>query len=171
MKKFLGLAVGTVILTLSPALAAVGGTTTTPVPINATTLNSCIIDPANANPTIDLAPDYQAANTYSGSNGGVTIIVFCNKGTPISGRRITGNSVTTTAGESNSVEATLTKDGGTDTVNVRVWFTVGTSSTPSSGTYAGATRYTQRVEAGWKGGQYGASSGFYSGSVQFAVTF
>ena len=141
------------------------------MPINATTLNSCVIDPSNINPSIFLDPDYEAALSYSGSAASIPITVFCNKNTPITQRSITDNSVTTTAGESNSVETTLTKVGGTDTLNVRVWFTVLMGGPVFAGPFLGATRYTTRIDAGWKGGQFGASSGFYSGSVLFTITF
>jgi hypothetical protein len=173
MKRILELTVGMTLLMLPSAWA---GTVPTSIPINATTVSSCVIVITSSNASIDLnaSQQYTASGSYSGADGFVTTSVYCNKLTPLTQRSVTGVTTTTTFGEANAVDVVLAKFFPTangDTIKVRAWFTNGTVAPSSDPGFVGATRYRQNVAAGWKNGQWGASSGQYAGSVQFSVTF
>jgi hypothetical protein len=173
MKRILGLTAAVALLILPSAWA---GTASRTVPINATTLNACVVSPNNLSPSLDLDPDYDASVNYGiTSQASVSIAVFCNKLTPISLRSLVANTTTTTPGTAGTVLLTLAKQSPLplgDTINVRVWFTVGTTTTPFPGPgFVGSSRYLHTLFAGWLGNQFAASSGFYSGSMQFTVTF
>lgn len=173
MKRILELTVGITLIMLPSAWA---GTASRTVPINATTLNSCVIVlPGGTSIDFDNSAAYTASGSYSGDNGNIPASVYCNKLTPLTQRSVTGISTTITPGEPNAVDVVLTKYSPTangDTIKVRAWFTVGltTPSTNDSG-FVGAVKYRQILYAGWKNGQWGASTGSYSGSFQFSVTF
>lgn len=160
-----------IFLALSSALAA--QTTTTAVPLNATTQSACQFDTANANPTIDL-PDYEAAlaATYSPDQAQVSVSVYCNKGTPISARKLAGNALANSA--ATAVTLTLNMDGvaGSPTFDTRVWYVAGPSNAVANGVFKGAQRYVTVIHAGWPTTpQFRAPTGFYTGSVDFTVEF
>lgn len=161
------------LLTLPAALAAQSSTT---VPLNITTLSSCVFDQANASPTIDLSPAYQAAlASTSGSpqgQGQVSVSVYCNKNTPVSQRTLIGETSTSTPSAHVSTKLTQFSPGSTDQLNVEAWFTAGSSAPMPSGPYKGATRSVTLVYAGWPTTpQFNASSGFYTGSVSLVISF
>lgn len=156
------------LLTAAPAFAATNGTT---VPLSATTVNSCVFDTANGTPTIDL-PAYLAGTIPTGSQGQVSVSVFCNKGTTPASRSLTGTSTTSTQNAHILTPLTQYSPGTTDTLNVEAWFVNGASAPVASGTYAGGTRSATIVNAGFPSApQFNASTGFYTGSVALTISF
>lgn len=158
------------VMTLSSALAA---QTTTAVPLNASTQSACQFDTANANATIDL-PDYEAAlaATYAPDQAQVSVSVYCNKGTPISARKLAGNAGANSA--ATAVTLTLNMDGtaGSPTFDTRVWYVAGPTNAVANGVFKGAQRYVTVIHAGWPTTpQFRAPTGFYTGSVDFTVEF
>ncbi|WP_230284218.1 hypothetical protein [Deinococcus sp. 23YEL01] len=158
------------ILWLSTAAAA---SMTNTVTVNAATQSACQFDTANSSPTIEMA-DYEAAlaSGYTGSAGQVSVIVFCNAGTPLTGRRIGGSAAATARGTAITVPLTLDGTPGDPTLNTLVWYTTGTSNTVNSGAFKGAVRYPSTIFAGYpQQAQFGAPTGFYTGTVDFTVEF
>jgi hypothetical protein len=159
------------LLALSSASAV--QTATTAVPLNATTQSACQFDTANANATIDL-PDYEAAlaATSASEQAQVSVSVYCNKGTPISARRLAGNVAANSAVTAITLPLTLEGVAGSPTFEARLWYTAGPSNAVTSGVFKGAQRYVTVIRAGWPTApQYRAPTGFYTGTVDFTVEF
>lgn len=158
------------ILWLSTATAA---TMTNTVTLNAATQSACQFDTSNSSPTIEMS-DYEAAlaSGYTGSASQVNVIVFCNAGTPLDSRRIGGSASAKARGTAITVPLTLDGTLGNPTLNTLVWYTTGTSTTVNTGAFKGATRYPSTIFAGYpQQAQFGAPTGFYTGTVDFTVEF
>ncbi|OLV18630.1 hypothetical protein [Deinococcus marmoris] len=158
-------------LLLVPSALAASATAT--IPVNATTQSACQFDTANNSPTIDL-PDYEAAlaSTYVADQAQVSISVYCNKGTPLSARKIGGSALATTRASAVTIPLALDGVANNPTVNALVWYTVGGSNTVPNGAFKGATRYVSVVRSGWpQAAQFSTPTGFYSGTVDFTVEF
>lgn len=152
--------------------SALAGSSSSVVPLNISATSSCVFDGANSSPGIDLNPAYQAGNIPSGSQGQVSVAVYCNKGTVLTGRTLIGSTSTSTPNAHIRTVLTQFSPGTSDTINAETWFTAGSSSPVPSGLYRGATRTVTIVNAGWPTtAQFGASTGFYLGDVSLVISF
>ena len=130
-------------------------TTSTTVTINGTVGNSCVF----LTPTTAASFSYEALTGVVGpvTNGSATLV--CNNGT-------LGTSGLVAVPTS---PVTLTKTGG-DTLTATVTVT-STAPVAATGVYIGGQQQTYSVIPAAAAGQWGASSGSYTGSTLLTVTF
>ncbi|WP_189066679.1 hypothetical protein [Deinococcus seoulensis] len=158
------------IIWLSTATAA---TMTNTVTVNAATQSACQFSTGNSNSEINMS-DYEAAlaSGYSDSAGSVGVSVFCNAGTSLTGRRIGGSAAATARGTAITVPLTLDGTPGNPTLNTLVWYSPVSSNIQANGPFKGAVRYPSNIFAGYpQQAQFGAPTGFYTGTVDFTVEF